>query len=290
MGENNLQVQGRNVGPVQQLKLTLENVNVKQRFESILGKKSAAFMSSIVNVVNGSDQLKRSDPNSIIGAAFVAATLDLPIDPSLGFAAIVPYGGSAQFQIMYKGLVQLAIRTGLYRDMNCTEVYEDELVEYNPIRGVCRFVDDFSKTKQRENGEEDKIVGFYAWFELKTGFVKELYMTREQVDNHAKKYSKSYQYDLNKGKRTSRWSEDFNAMGRKTVLKTLLSKWGVLSVEMQNAIVNDQGVFTSLDNSSYADNPATASERIADDVEDPFAKEDVVETVQEEPEEIDITK
>ena len=123
------------------------------------------------------------------GKPLVAASFDLPIDSNLGFAALVPYKKSfkdketgqwvkkdlAQFQMMYKGFVQLAIRTGQYEKMNCSEVYEDELRSYNPITGECEFVTDFSQTHQRENGETDKIVGYYAWFRLVSGFTKELY-------------------------------------------------------------------------------------------------------------------
>lgn len=170
----------------------------------------------------------------------MAATYDLPIDSNLGFAAIVPYNESvwnpkkkdwekipkAQFQMMYKGFIQLAIRSGYYERMNYAVVYKDELESYNPITGEIKFVEDFSNCKQRDAGDEANVAGYYAWFRLKTGYSQELYMSKKAVDNHARKYSQAYRYDLNKGKKSSKWTTDFEAMALKTVIKLLLSKWG----------------------------------------------------------------
>jgi len=160
----------------------------------------------------------------------------------------------AQFQMMYKGFIQLAIRSGQYEKMNCSEVYDDELIMYNPITGDCKFVDDFNLCTQRENGEYDKIVGYYAMFKLKSGFTKELYMTKSQIENHAKKYSQAYRYDLKANKKSSKWSDDFDAMAKKTVIKLLLSKWGILSTEMQGAIVDDQKGYDDSGDGVYVDN------------------------------------
>lgn len=296
------QTEGK-VGPVQQVKMLLGDDNVKKRFSDVLGKKAPQFMASIVNVVSASPQLKACDANSIMAASFVAASFDLPIDSNLGFAALVPYKKRfknpqtneweskelAQFQMMYKGFVQLAIRTGQYEKMNCSEVYEDEILSYNPITGECKFVTDFSQTHQRENGETDKIVGYYGWFRLGTGFTKELYMSKNEVLNHAKKYSQSYRNDLNYNNQNSNWSTNFDAMAKKTVIKLLLSKWGILSVEMQRAITDDQKTFDEDGNEEYGDNQSDIIE-----AEDPFAQieDKVVEASgsAEEPEEIDITQ
>ena len=291
------------VGPVQQVKILLGDDNVKKRFSDVLGKKAPQFMASIVNVVSASPQLKACDANSIMAASFVAASFDLPIDSNLGFAALVPYKKRfknpqtkeweskdlAQFQMMYKGFVQLAIRTGQYEKMNCSEVYEDEILSYNPITGECEFVTDFSQTHQRENGETDKIVGYYGWFRLGTGFTKELYMSKNEVLNHAKKYSQSYRNDLNYNNQNSNWSTNFDAMAKKTVIKLLLSKWGILSIEMQRAITDDQKTFDEDGNEEFGDNQPDVIE-----TEDPFAQieDKVVEASgsAEEPEEIDITQ
>ena len=234
------------VGTVQQVKKLLADEDVKKRFHEVMGDKAPQFMASIVNVIYGSEQLQKSDPNSIMAAAFVAATLDLPIDSNLGFAAIVPYNKKtynpqtkqwveipeAQFQMMYKGFVQLAIRSGHYEKMNCQIVYKDELKSYNPITGELEFTDDFDSCTDRDEDNDENIAGYYAWFKLKTGFSHELFMTKKAVDNHARKYSQSYRYDINKNKKASRWSTDFNAMALKTVLKMLLSKWGILSIDI----------------------------------------------------------
>lgn len=284
------------INTLKQVKLLLNEDSVKKRFSEVLGKKAPQFMSSIVNVMAASDQLKQCDANSVMAAAFVAASFDLPIDSNLGFAALVPYKkrfkdsatgqwsekSLAQFQMMYKGFVQLAIRTGQYEKMNCSEVYEDELTSYNPITGECEFVSDFSKTQQRENGESDKIVGYYGWFRLNSGFTKELYMTKNEVVNHAKKYSQAYRYDLNANKSSSKWTTDFDAMAKKTVIKMLLSKWGILSVEMQRAITDDQKAFDENGSGDYSDNQPDVIV-----AEDPFAK--IEDKDSAEPEEIDIT-
>lgn len=251
-------------GTVSAVKQTLANEGVKKRFREVLGAKAPQFMASIVSAVSSSPQLKTCDANSIISAAFVAAALDLPIDASLGFSAIVPYKGNAQFQIMYKGFVQLAIRTGEYEKMNCSVVYADELVGYNPITGECRFVDDFSKCTQRDAGDEESVAGYYAWFRLKSGFTKELYMSRAEVENHARKYSQAYRSDIDRGRSSSKWTTDFDAMGKKTVLKLLLSRWGVLSIDMQKALQDDQKVFDGSGGSAYADNDGDGGEAVID--------------------------
>lgn len=251
-----------------QVKGILSMDNVKMRFNEVLGKKAAQFMTSIVNVVSASDQLKKCNPNSIIAAALVAATYDLPIDSNLGFSAIVPYNNSkynpstrqyekhmeAQFQMMYKGFIQLAIRSGYYEKMNYAVVYEDELLSYNPITGEVEFVEDFSECTQRNSGDESKVAGYYAWFRLKTGFRHDLFMTKKEMDLHAKKYSQSYRTDLNKNKKSSKWTTDFESMALKTVIKLLLSKWGILSIDMQRAITDDQKVYDEDGSGGYKDN------------------------------------
>lgn len=251
-----------------QVKDMISQESIRKKFSEVLGKKSSQFLASITTVVQGNAQLKKCSANSIMGAAFIAATYDLPIDSNLGFSAIVPYNESvwnpqtnsydkvprAQFQMMYKGFIQLAIRSGYYEKMNYAVVYEDELKKYNPITGEIEFVTDFSQCTQRDAGDESKVVGYYAWFRLKTGFSQELFMSRAAVDNHAKKYSQAYRYDINKNKKSSKWTTDFEAMALKTVIKLLLSKWGILSVDMQRAIQDDQKVYDEEGNSDYGDN------------------------------------
>lgn len=221
----------------QQLTLStmLSQSNIRKRFEDVLGKKAAGFISSILALQTLNKQIKDADPRSVISAAAIAATLDLPINPNLGFAHIVPYrdhGGKqiAQFQMGWKGFVQLAIRTSLYQTINATEVYEGEIVSYDRLSG--EFVIDDTQRKS------DVIIGYVAYFKLMSGFEKTLYMSVEQVRRHAQRYSKSY------SRPGTPWQVNFDAMALKTVVKLLLSKWGILSIEMQKAVQYDQGVIT----------------------------------------------
>lgn len=145
--------------------------------------------------------------------------------------------------------------------------YKDELVSYNPITGEVEFVKDFSKCTQRAEGKSENIAGYYACFKLLTGFRKELFMTTAEVDNHARKYSTAYRYDLENNKKGSKWTTDFEAMALKTVIKMLLSKWGMLSVDMQRAIQDDQKVYGEDGDGSYGDNQPDIVE-----AQDPFDK------------------
>lgn len=263
---------------LQEVKTALNAVEIKTRFNDILGAKAPQFMASITNVVANSEYLQKCDPASIMSAAFIAASLDLPVDPNLGRAYIIPYGKRAQFQIGYKGFVELAIRTGLYRDMNAVEIYEDEIVEYNPILGKLTFVNDFSKCSQRKEGKRDKIVGYYAYYELLAGFAKGLYMTKQEVIAHAERYSQAYKAK----KMDSPWFTNFDEMAKKTVLKRLLSKWGILSIEMQKAVTEDQKVYDMYGNGEYSDDMAIEDKGAVDELAAEVVEE-IAETVKEKP-------
>lgn len=214
------------------LKGMLESPAYKKKFEGMLGKKAAGFMSSIIAVTNNNNYLIKADPATVIGAAAQAAMLDLPINQSLGFAYIVPYKGAAQFQLGYKGYIQLAQRSGQYVDIGAKTVYEGELEYENRLLDKFRF------------GERtgDKVICYLAYFRLTNGFEKMLFMTLDEMQAHAKKYSQNY----NGG--TDKWGiADFNVMAEKTVLKRLLSKFGPLSIEsvqMSQALSNDGGVIS----------------------------------------------
>lgn len=212
------------------LKGMLEMPAYKNKFNEMLGKKAAGFMSSIIAVTNNNKYLAKANPATVIGAAAQAAMLDLPINQSLGFAYIVPYGSEAQFQLGYKGYIQLAQRSGQYVDIGAKTVYEGELEYEN------RLLDKF-KFGERTG---DKVIGYLAYFRLTNGFEKMLFMELDEMIAHAKKYSKNY-----KGG-TDKWGlTDFNTMAEKTVLKRLLSKYGPLSIEsvqMSQALANDGGI------------------------------------------------
>lgn len=208
------------------LKSMLGNDNVKARFQEILGKKAPGFISSILSVANSNTLLQKADPKSVMNAAVIAATLDLPINPNLGFAYIVPYGSQGQFQLGYKGLIQLCMRSGQYAKIEVNEVYEGEVSIKNRFTGEYEFNEPVS----------NKIVGYLAYFKLNNGFEKYLYMTKEECEAHGKKYSQTYK------RGGGIWSSDFDAMAKKTCLKQLLSKFGIMSIEMQRAQVFDQAV------------------------------------------------
>ncbi len=264
---NDLVKKNRNV-----LKQMFETDKIKDRIVAMLGKNADSFITSVINVYAGSDYLAECEPITVVKSAMVAASMNLPIDPNLGFSAIVPYkdrnkGMQAQFQIMYKGFVQLAIRSGMYETINVTEVYADEFKGYNPFTGKFEFTDPEEWKMRYEDNRE--VVGYFAYFELLAGFKKQLYATKAEVEKHANTYSQSYKSDKRNNKNTSRWSQDFDSMGKKTVLKQLLSKYGVLSVDMQKAQTFDQSVADgNIDGlePKYIDNPNNV------DVVDPFAE------------------
>ncbi len=246
-----------------QIRKYVKDPGIQNDFKMMLGDRSGAFLNSIANVVSQSDKLVNCNPASIMSAAKRAATLDLPIDSSLGFAAIVPYGKQAQFQLQYKGLIQLAIRSGQYKDVDAMEVYADELESYHRIANEIRFTPD-SEHKQRLEGDEAFVVGFYGRFELLNGFKKSRFITREEALRHAERYSKSYQYDLKDKKQKSVWSTNLTAMGIKTVLKMILSTYGIMSIEMQEAFVEENKSFDNVLN----ENAEHVEEKMGSDVVD----------------------
>lgn len=208
------------------LKGYFNNDSVMNNLRSMLGQKAQGFVTSVLSVVNGNHLLKGAEPLSIYSSAMIAASLDLPVNPNLGFAAIVPYGKYAQFQIMTKGLIQLAIRSGQYERITNAVVHKGELIKYDPFKDEYEF--DASKR------ESDDVIGYMAYFRTIGGFEKYLYMTKDEVEAHGKKYSKSFD--------RGPWKDQREAMCLKTVTKLLLSKFGILSIEMQRAIRLDQGV------------------------------------------------
>ena len=212
---------GTNVSPISGVKALLNSDSVKKRFEEILAKRAPQYISSIINLVNSDTNLQKCDPMSVISSAMVAATLDLPIDKNLGYAWIVPYGNKANFQLGYKGYVQLALRTGKYRSINAIPIREGELVKWNPL--TEELVVDFEQRKS------DAIIGYAGYFELVNGFRKTVYWSKEEIESHRKRVSKS---DFG-------WKNDYDAMALKTVIRNMLSKWGILSIEMQEAYVKD---------------------------------------------------
>lgn len=187
-----------------------------------------SFMSSVISVANGNPQLRKAEPMSIIGAAMVAATMQLQVIPTLGQCYIIPYGNKAQFQVGYLGLLQLCQRSGQFKKILAAPVHEGEYISGD------EFDEDYVFDKKQ--CKSDKIVGYMAKFELLNGFTKVAYWDVDKVKAHATKFSQAYRSGY-----TSPWKSDFDAMAQKTVLKSIL-KYAPKSIEMQNAVTFDQAV------------------------------------------------
>lgn len=236
--------------------------DVKLKFNELLGKRSSAFITSVLQIVAQNDLLSKAEPTSVYQCAAVAATLDLPLNPNLGFAYIIPYNqkqkdGSyktiAQFQIGYKGFIQLAQRSGQFKTIAAAPIHDGQLVEQNPLTG---FVFDFTQKKA------DNIIGYAAHFSLLNGFEKTLYMTVDELKKHGGKFSQTFKkgYGL--------WKDDFESMAQKTVLKLLLSKFAPLSIEMQKAVITDQALVNDAETEdvTYIDNEETKPDKEAERV------------------------
>ena len=214
------------------LKETLKAPSVEAKFKEMLGKRAPQFMTSITSVVTNNALLQKADVNSIIMGAATAASMDLPLNPNLGYAALVPFnskeGCFAQLQVMVKGWVELFLRSGQCQNIICETVYEGQLVKKNKFTGEYVFDESAKKS--------DKIAGFMAYFRLSNGFEKTEYMTVEEVKAHAQKFSQTYRKGIGP------WKEMFEQMGQKTTLKKLLTKWAPKSIEMQQMAIFDQSV------------------------------------------------
>lgn len=226
----------------------LANETMKKKFTEILGKKAPGFMASIISLYNSDNKFQNVDGYSVVNSALLAATLDLPINKEFGFAWVIPYGKQAQFQIGYKGYIQLALRTGQYKNLNVIEIYKGQLKAFNPLTEEIEL--------NVEEKSSDEIIGYAFYMRLLNGFEKTIYWPIAKVEAHAKRFSKTF--------KSGPWQTDFDAMAKKTVIKNGLSKWGILSVEMQKAIEVDQATInkeiTNIENLehgdlNYPDNP-----------------------------------
>lgn len=217
----------------------VDNDSFNKRLNEILKERKPQFVASVLNLIKTNHKLAECDPMTIWNAAIVAATLDLPIDPNLGFAYIIPYGAKAQFQIGYKGVKQLAHRTRNYKYIHATDVREGELIGRNRLTGELNF--EFIENDGERLAKQ--IIGYVSYFETHDGFSHSLYMSIDELIFHATKYSKSYQNDLKCNKSESLWSDidggGFGKMCEKTVTKLNLSKNGILSIQLQQAIKSD---------------------------------------------------
>lgn len=227
----------------------------KKQLKALLKDRAGYFMMAISQIVEGNPQLQNVEPQSIFNAAMVSAVLNLPIEKNLGFSYIVPYKDKAQFQLGYKGYIQLALRTGQYKYINSVAIKEGEIISNNLLTGELelKFVQDIDLR------DTLKTVGYASYIEFNNGFRNTLYMSVQQIINHASKYSKTYNRDIKNYTNTSVWSTNFDAMALKTVLKLNLSKFGALSVEVQKALQLDGTIINNIDDkgviqAEYTDN------------------------------------
>ena len=216
---------------------------VKQKFSEVLDGNGQQFVASLLSIVTNNNLLAKATNESIMTAAMKAATLKLPIEPSLGMAYVVPYNRSekhgdtwvkineAQFQMGYKGFIQLAQRSGQIRNINCDIVYKEEFLRYDKVYGTLHL-----KEEQVDSGE---VEGYFASLELINGFRKMIFWKKEKVIAHAQKYSKTYDKQIGDFKSGTPWKTEFDAMAQKTLIKELLSKYAPLSTELQEAIIAD---------------------------------------------------
>jgi recombination protein RecT len=280
--------QNKQLTPMQSLSKFINSDAIKNKFTEILGEKGVPFVSSVLSVVSSNKSLQNADKNSIYTAALMAATLDLPINQNLGFAYIVPYnesyndGGTwkkrqvAQFQMGYKGFIQLAQRSGQYKIINSSDVREGEIVNYNRMTGEIEF--NWNQGPERINLP---IVGYLSYFELNNNFRNTLYLTKQEVDAHAKEYSQVYK-STGKGL----WKDKFDAMALKTVTKLNLSKNGPLSIELKQAILSDQAVIKS---DSFVDEPDTLDVQ-AEYIDNQESEEQKIEVIDDKKLELKIAK
>lgn len=223
--------------------------SIQERFTKLLGKEAQGFITSVLQAVNDNSLLQKADPQTVLHAAATAASMKLPINQNLGFAWIVPYKGQAQFQMGWRGYVQLALRTGQYTFINAEPVYENQFKSFN------RLTEELDADFTIEG--EGEVVGYAAIFKLINGFSKTCYWTKEKVMQHAQKYSKTYNKKSRSGSLIhSPWNDEsqFDAMALKTVLKNTLAKWGIMSIELQTAQLADQAVIHQDNAFEYVDN------------------------------------
>ncbi|MBO0427338.1 MULTISPECIES: recombinase RecT [unclassified Enterococcus] len=224
-------------------KALMSTPQMKKKFTDILHEKSDSFMGSLMTLVGGDNYLSQAEPMTIIASALKAATMDLPIDKNLGYAYVVPFNryekkgknwithNEAQFILGYKGYIQLAQRSGQYKALNALAIYEGQLIDWNPLTEEFTF--------DYKGKVSDEVIGYVGFFELLNGFKKTVYWTKQEIESHRIKNSKN----KDKEKLSGAWVDNYDSMAIKTVLRNLLSKWGLLSVEMQTAITSDEKVF-----------------------------------------------
>lgn len=269
--------------------------SVRNRAINLLGKQRALkFLSGITSAVSTNKKLAECTNSSIFNAALLGESLNLSPSPQLGHYYMVPFNNSdenikeAQFQIGYKGYLQLAMRSGYYKDIDVIEIREGEYLGRDKATGKYNF----EFIEDEDEREEKNIVGYMSYFEYLNGFKKVIYWSKKKMLKHANKYSKSFDLEeTKKGKYlkvsyedyllgkfnksdswlySSNWYQDFDGMAFKTMIRQLISKWGIMSTEMQQAFENDMGVINDDMKPNYIDNPTEIPQ-------EPIQQEDIPE-------------
>ena len=236
---------------------TITNPSTQKYLSDVLGERKGSFVNNLTALVANNAQLQECVPLTVMFAALKATALNLPLENSLGFAYCIPYKNNkdnttvAQFQLGYKGFKQLALRSGQFAIIpNATDIKEGELKSRNRLTGECVFEfieDDIARSKA-------KTIGYASYFKLLNGAESTFYMSIEEMESHALRYSQTYRSKTEYVKKSSKWSTDFDDMAKKTVIKLNLSKNAPLSVEIQDAIKADQSVMYAADKYEYTDN------------------------------------
>ena len=252
------------------LAVYLTNDAVKNQINKVVGGKDGQrFISAIISAVQTNPQLQECTNPSILSAALLGESLKLSPSPQLGQYYLVPYndkerGKVAQFQLGYKGYIQLAIRSGMYKKLNVLAIKEGELIRFDPLNEEIEvnLIDD------EEKRENTATIGYYAMFEYTNGFRKAIYWSKAKMEAHAMKYSAGYK--ARKG--YTFWEKDFDAMAYKTMLRHLISRWGIMSIELQKAYEGDMGVIDENGSVSYVDNYEEPEKVAPEPKEEPKAK------------------
>jgi recombination protein RecT len=244
------------------------------------GKDGQRFISAIISATNTNTMLQECTNQSILSGALLGESLKLSPSPQLGHYYLVPFndkekGKVAQFQLGYKGYIQLAIRSGQYKKLNVMAIKEGELEYFDPLN------EDIKINLMVENWDEREAkptIGYYAFFELVNGFRKAIYWSKAQMESHALKYSQGYKKDKERGWNYTFWSKDFDGMAYKTLLRQLISKWGIMSIEMQSAFEGDMAVINEDGSKNYVETDDNVIEMEASQPEDTVVVETEVTT------------
>lgn len=263
---------------------TIQNEKTQAYLKKVLGSKSGSFITSLTSLVANNALLQDCEPLTLMYSATKATALGLPFDPNLGMAYCIPYNNrqknikEAQFQLGYKGCIQLALRSGQFKRLNVTDVREGEFGGIDLLSGDV-------KLNFIEDRESKPIIGYVAYFQLVNGFEKALYWTKAQCEAHGKRYSQTYASHTDYVRKSSKWTTDFDAMAKKTVLKQLLTKYAPMSVEMQMGVQADQAVIRVDDEGNesldYVDNSNNHSD--FSQVAEVAVAAEVVQDVETEP-------